>query len=361
MAAEVDFSKKLLVDPYLDWAKSEGVPIHEGFGLNLNEIEMRPWARFGVNGAIAHVGGRGDFMTVFVLELPPGGGTTPQRHMFEHAMLVLSGQGNTTVRDHTGHRHSFEWGLNSVFAPPLNTEHRLFNASGRAPARVAITCNMPAIYNMFRSEAFVFANPWDFPEREGAPEHFKGEGTFIGVRPGKHMWETNFIPDAMDLTLQNWDARGAGSSHIQLILADSILHAHISEMPIGTYKKAHRHGPDVHVFALSGEGYSLFWYQGDKDFVRVDWGPGWVFAPPDMMFHQHFNASNVRVRYLAIGHGSVRYPYTSNMWNNYKGVDRDLKEGGNQIEFKDQDPRVQRIYVEELARRGLMSRMKEFV
>jgi mannose-6-phosphate isomerase-like protein (cupin superfamily) len=351
---------KFMIDPYLDWSKREGVPIHEGFGLDLRALETRPWARFGVKGAIAHVGGRGDFMTVFVLELPPGGQTSPQKHLFEHAMLVISGHGNTTIRDHLGRGHSFEWGPNSIFAPPLNTEHQLHNASGLEPARVAITCNLPAIYNMFRNESFVFSNPCTFPEREGAPEHFKGEGNFIPVRPGKHMWETNFIPDAMDLKLQSWAARGGDSSHIQLILADSVLHAHLAEMPVGTYKKAHRHGPDVHVFPLSGEGYSLFWYEGEKDFVRIDWERGWVFAPPDMIFHQHFNTANGRVRYLAIGHGSVRYPYTQNMWKVYKGVDKDVKEGGNQIEFADQDPRVHRLFIEELARKGLAPRMKEF-
>jgi mannose-6-phosphate isomerase-like protein (cupin superfamily) len=127
-----------MTDPYLDWTKREGVPIHEDFGMDLLAIETAPWPRFGVNGAIAHVKGRGDFMTVFVLDLPPGGQTTPQRHLFEHAMLVLSGQGSTMVRDHAGHSHSFEWGPNSIFAPPLNTEHRLFNASGRESARIEV-------------------------------------------------------------------------------------------------------------------------------------------------------------------------------------------------------------------------------
>jgi hypothetical protein len=105
---------------------------------------------------------------------------------------VCTESGSTTIRDHAGHSHSFEWGPNSIFAPPLNTEHRLFNTSGREPARLAIACNLPAIYNMFRSESFVFANPISFPEREGAPEHFRGDGNFIPVRRGKHMWETNF-------------------------------------------------------------------------------------------------------------------------------------------------------------------------
>lgn len=351
---------KFMTDPYLEWSKNEGVPIYEDFGLDLLRLETRPWPRFGANGAIVHVKGRGDFMTIFLLELPPGGQTSPQRHLFEHAVLVLSGHGSATVRDHEGHNHSFEWGPNSIFAPPLNTEHRYFNVSGRVPARLAIACNMPAVYNLFRNESFVFDNPCNFPEREGAPEHFRGEGNFIPVRPGKHMWETNFIPNALDLKLQAWAARGGESSHIQLILADSTLHAHMSEMPVGTYKKAHRHGPDVHVFSLSGEGYSLFWYDGDEDFTRIDWRPGWVFAPPDMMFHQHFNASNERSRYLAIGHGSVRYPFTQNMWKVYRGVDVDVKGGGNQIEYEDQDPRVHEIFRGELAKRGVASRMKVF-
>jgi hypothetical protein len=349
---------RFMIDPYLEWSRQEGVPIHEDFGLDLLTLETKPWPRFGTDGAIVHVKGRGDFMTIFLLEIPPGGKSAPLRHLFEDAVLVLSGHGNTVIRDHTGTAHSFEWGPNSIFAPPLNSEHRYFNASSQESARLAITCNMPAIYNLFRNESFVFGNTFLFPEREGEAQHFRGDGTFIPVRPGKHMWETNFIPDALDLKLHGWAARGGGSSHVQLILADSTLHAHISEMPIGTYKKSHRHGPDVHVFCLSGEGYSLFWYEGDKDFIRIDWHPGWVFAPADMMFHQHFNAANGGCRYLAVGHGSVRYPFTQNMWKVYRGVDVNVKEGGNQIEYEDQDPRIHEIYRAELANRGIKPRMK---
>ena len=84
---------KLMVDPYKDWAKAQGVPINESFGFNLLEMETAPWARFGVNGAIAHVAGRGDFMTVFVWEIPPGGKTEPIKHLYEEAVYVLSGHG----------------------------------------------------------------------------------------------------------------------------------------------------------------------------------------------------------------------------------------------------------------------------
>jgi hypothetical protein len=348
---------KFMVDPYRDWAKGEGVPISEDFGLDLLALPTAPWARFGTRGAIAHLKGRGDFMTVFVLEIPPGGKTAPMKHLYEAAIWVMDGHGSTRVEDAAGASHTFEWGVNSIFAPPLNTQYQLFNGSGQKTARLAISCNLPAVLNLFHSETFVFDNPCTFPEREGAAKHFTGDGDFIAVRPGKHMWETNFIPDGSDLQLHTWSARGAGGKHVQLILADGVLHAHISEMPVGTYKKAHRHGPDVHVYCVSGEGYSLFWYEGDKDFTRVNWRHGWVFAPADMMYHQHFNGGGEPVRYLAVGHGSVRYPFTEYMKNIYLGIDVDVKNGGRQIEYKDQDPRVHGIFTDELAKRGLKPKM----
>jgi gentisate 1,2-dioxygenase len=297
---------------------------------------------------------------VFVLEIPPGGKTAPQKHIFEAAFCVLAGHGGALVERYSGERHQFEWGVNSVFAPPLNTRYQLFNGSGREPVRLAVSCNLPAVLNLFHNERFVFDNPATFPEREGVPAHFAGEGDFIPVRPGKHMWETNFVPDAASFKLHDWSARGKGAAHIQLILADGVLHSHISEMPVGTYKKAHRHSPDVHIYILAGEGYSLLWLEGDQDFRRVDWRPGWVFAPPDMMFHQHFNAGAEPVRYIAFTQGSVRYPTTEHMRRVYAKVDVDVKKGGNQIEYKDQDPRVHAMFVAELAKKGLTVKMQEF-
>ena len=78
---------------------------------------------------------------------------------------------------------------------------------------------------------------------------------------------------------------------MKFILADGTMHAHSSEMPVGTYKKGHRHGADFYVFTVHGTGYSLLWYPGQKEFERIDWKHGVVFVPPDNMFHQHFNTN----------------------------------------------------------------------
>ena len=168
---------------------------------------------------------------------------------------MLSGHGSTTIETSDGRKHSFEWGPKSLFALPLNARYQHFNSSGRERARLASTNNLALMLNLFHNEAFVFDNAYEFPERQGAAKYFSGEGEFIPVRPGRNMWETNFIPDLAAFELKAWDERGAGGSNMMFILADGTMHAHTSQMPVGTYKKAHRHGADFHVFAVTGHGY----------------------------------------------------------------------------------------------------------
>jgi hypothetical protein len=215
--------------------------------------------------------------------------------------------------------------------------------------------------NLFHNEAFVFENDYAFPERQGSQKAFSGEGDFIPVRPGRNMWETNFVPDLAAFELKEWAARGAGGSNMMFVLADGTMHAHISQMPVGTYKKAHRHGPDFHVFAVTGHGYSLLWYDFAKDVVRVDWQHGVVFAPPDQMFHQHFNTSPDPTRYLAVAFGGLRYPFTASKRHVFMGMDVNVQDGGCQIEYEDQDKRIHGIFLEELAKHGAKSGMGKFI
>ena len=352
---------KLLLNPYMTWAEQEGVPIVEDFGVDLLKVSTSPWPRFGVDGAIVHLKGRGDFVSIFILDLAPGKQTSPQRHLYEEVIYVLSGYGSTTIETSDGRKHSFEWGPKSLFALPLNARYQHFNSSGRESARLCSTNNLCMMLNLFHNDAFIFNNPCEFPERQGTAKYFSGEGEFIPVRPGRNMWETNFIPDLAAFELKEWAQRGAGGSSMMFVLADATMHAHTSQMPVGTYKKGHRHGADFHVFAVTGHGYSLLWYEGDKDFVRVDWQHGVVFAPPDQMFHQHFNTSSDPARYLAVAFGSLRHPFTTDKRHVFMGMDVNVKNGGCQIEYEDQDSRIHQIYLTELARYGVPSKMSKFI
>jgi hypothetical protein len=69
-----------------------------------------------------------------------------------------------------------------------------------------------------------------------------------------------------------------------------------------------------------------------------------------MMFHQHFKAGTEPVRYIAFTQGSVRYPMTAICAGSTPKVEVDVKRGGNQIEYRDQDPRIHAMFVDELAR-----------
>ena len=356
------------VDPYLDWVKKEGLPIAEDYALDLFKVETADWPRYGVKGAAAHLKGRGDFCNMFVLELPGGTSTIPQRHLYEDVYYVLEGRGSTQIEFEDGQKRSFEWGPKSLFSIPLNAKHRHFNGSGTERALLATTTNMPMIMNVFHSERFVFDTPFDFIDRAGKSEYFAGEGDLITVRPGNHMWETNFVADLAAIELKSWGDRGAGGTNIMFVLADGIMHAHISEMPVGTYKKGHRHGPSFHVMCVTGHGFSLLWFEGQKDFLRVDWKHGTVFPPADQQFHQHFNTSNHPARYLATAVGGLRYPTMQTQRNSLigkdgqkQGVSLSLKEGGGQIEYEDQDPRIHRTWLEEMKKNDVTPRMEKSI
>ena len=121
------------------------------------------------------------------------------------------------------------------------------------------------------------------------------------------------------------------------------------EMPVGTYKKAHRHGAGAHVFAVNGSGpYTLMWNEGDSDFEKhvMNGATSWVFAPPEDMFHQHFNTGSSPARYLALSLGSHRYPVLARKVTRKERIpEASIKEGGLQLDCADQDPRIHRIWL----------------
>ena len=98
----------------------------------------------------------------------------------------------------------------------------------------------------------------------GDESYFLGEGKMHDVAPGKHWWETNLLADAPNFELRPMEARGAGGINLQFNLANASMHTHISQFPVGTYKKAHGHAPGAHIVLLSGVGFSLIWPDGKK-------------------------------------------------------------------------------------------------
>ncbi len=346
---------------YSEFLAREGIPVVTGLAVpDLLEVETAPWPRLEARGAYIQLLGAEDTNTAYVLDIPPGAATAVDKHLYEEVFFVLEGRGSCEVWNHAGARVSFEWQRGSLFAIPLNTFHRLYNGSGQQRARLLGVSTAPLMINLLRNLEFVFGCPFDFTDRfAGEADYFTREGNLYS-RPDstQKIWETNFISDVYNLHLYEWVERGAGGKHMKFELANNTLIAHVSEFPVGTYKKAHRHGPGAHVVILSGQGYSLMWTDQHTDFEEIPWKPGTMFVPPGMWWHQHFNTGPVPARYLAIRWGSTKWKLTRYL--DYQGVDKDAKAGGNQIEYADQDPRIHRMFVERCRANGVEVRMDQF-
>lgn len=341
--------------------ESEQIPVISGLAVDdLKTVEVVPWPRMEARGAYIQLTGAEDTDSAHVIEIAAGESTVADRHLYEEVYFVLSGRGSCEVWNQAGARRTFEWQTGSVFAIPLNASHRLHNGSGREPVRLLGVTTAPLMINMLRNLDFIFNCPYDFADRfAGQDDYFSREG-MIYARPDSQqkIWETNFVADVYKMQLPAWAERGAGGKHMKFELADNVLVAHVSEFPVGTYKKGHRHGPGAHVIILEGHGYSLMWTDQHETFEDIHWKPGTMLVPPGLWWHQHFNTGRTPARYLAIRWGSTKWKVTRYL--DHQGVDKSAKAGGNQIEYADQDPRIHRMFVERCKATGVEVRMDEF-
>src|SRR5258706_612787 len=81
---------RYLIDSYRDWMVGEGIPIVEGIAVDLHGVETAPWPRCGggVRGAFLQLRGRGDFVGLQVIDIPPGGATDWARHLYDEVFYV---------------------------------------------------------------------------------------------------------------------------------------------------------------------------------------------------------------------------------------------------------------------------------
>jgi quercetin dioxygenase-like cupin family protein len=340
---------------YHKWIESQGIPILREFYIeDLRKIELAAWAWKGARGAYLNLIGTGDVNDGYLLEIAPGKNIAPQRLLFEEIIFVLEGSGSTSVWNDESKKVTFEWQAGSLFSPPANTWRQHFNGSGQKPARFLSVTTAPVLFNLFRDTDFILNNNHQFKRRfDEDPQSFSGAAeSYRGRR--MQVWDTNFVADVRTLAVHRWEERGPGAASVSIELSENCLTSHISEFPVGTYKKAHRHGPGAHVIIIGGQGYSLMWPEGEE-IKRFDWKDGSVVVPPERWFHQHFNTGAMPARYLAIRWGSQKYPRPWQM-KSY-GVDESVKKGGAQIEFEDEDPMIRRMFETELAKQGLQSRM----
>jgi hypothetical protein len=351
-------SGSFLINSYRNWATAEGVPVHEGFAVDLISADVKPWARFGAKGAVVNVAGRGDFLDLWLLDIAASRSTDYQRHICEAVGYVLTGQGRVMIDAGGGQAYTVSWGERSMFAIPLNARYRIVN-DGQKRARIALTTSFPIMMNLLRDDKFIFGTDFEFADRMGTRELYEGAGVALSHETAgitRHFWQTNHVEDLGAFEgLKTQQYRGRGSA-LRFLMADSVLHGHVAEIPAGAYKKAHRHMGGSHIYSVTGAGYSLLWYEGDAERVRVDWRHGVVHSPPDNMYHQHFNLGDQPARYFAIKMGNYKYPVTSRMDEQMKASADVKKKRRDQIDYEDEDPIIRQLYARALAARAFAER-----
>ncbi len=87
-----------------------------------------------------------------------------------------------------------------------------------------------------------------------------------------------------------------------------------------------------------------------------EWGPGRVVVPSNQWFHQHFNSGARPSRYLALRWNNWRFRFMR-MTDGDGSTYTDIKKGGGQIEFEDEDPGIHREFEAGLAKAGAQCRM----
>jgi quercetin dioxygenase-like cupin family protein len=353
---------------YADYQKTEGIPIYGGFAIDdVRSLELGQWARTGGQGAFINLEGTGGANAAYVCEIPAGKSLHPQRHLFEELIYVVDGVGSTSVWYTENEQVSFEWKRGSLFSIPLNAWHRHHNLRGNQPARYLSVTTAPIVMNLFHNLEFVFNCPFAFTDRfDGRADYFSTEGReHVNPRGGQHVFETNFVSDTHAVPLYARQARGAGGRMAFFELADNTLTTHISQFPVGTYKKAHRHGPGAHVLVLDGQGFSLLWREGSEP-RRVDWHAGSMLVPPDRWFHQHFNTGAEPARYLALRWGSKKHD-AGQLLNSSEAQEGqrsdapsavDVRLGGDQIEYDGEDPSFHQRFEAALAANGVACQMR---
>ena len=118
----------------------------------------------GCDGAYLQFYGSEASTGIYVGEIPPGGATLPERHLYEKIVYILQGEGVAEIQQRDRVPQNLLWRAGSLFSPPMNTLHRLINHSEQPAMFLAIT-TAPMALDHYHNEQFIFNSDFSFNDR----------------------------------------------------------------------------------------------------------------------------------------------------------------------------------------------------
>jgi mannose-6-phosphate isomerase-like protein (cupin superfamily) len=353
----------------------EGIPVFRGIGVrDTRELALAPWGRRNARGCFLMLDGLEGSKGMYVLELPAAQATTPEKHLYHEFFIVVEGRGvmETWREGAAGFRHNFEWQPGSMFRVAPNTHYRLVNSTDERALFIAAN-NAPGMFNMFRSREFIFENDYPFTAFYGGKGFYDADERIVATPYNKRAAvRANFFPDVVNCELPLDNQRAPGYRRITPMWHgfENEQTGFVAQYPTGRYSMAHYHESGAVLVCLSGEGYTYNWPRergftpwkdGHEADVRVlDYvAGGLVAAAPGggEWFHQHFGVGDKPLRLCNFWGGPNAKP--DEFINRKTGVSAlaTTREGGQTIDYRDEDPFVREQFAARLAQAGLTSTM----
>jgi mannose-6-phosphate isomerase-like protein (cupin superfamily) len=342
--------------PYEQWVEDElKLELHRGFAAGpLGRMPVGPWRERNLSATFFDFTGAESLAGMYVGEIAPGQSTTPAHQIYDEVIFIVAGHGSTTVQT-PARTYSFEWGPQSLFAIPLNATYRLYNGSGREPARFISVNTLPVMMNLFRDKRFIFDTAHDFKRIDDTADPtdavlYKPDAAHD--RTAVDLYDTNFVPDVLAVPRVSFAERGHGNKTAYFELCNSALSCHMAEHPGLQFYNPHRHGPSGFVFTIKGKGYSLMWLEGGE-MERFDWPEDdiGVIVPPTMWWHGHWGTDPLSLQ-LAVKLMSRKHPVS----HSYDGVHKHISKGGTILHYTDLDKglrdNVWKIFEQECRKNG---------
>lgn len=360
---------------YERFMAEQEIPIYRARGIyDVRELPTAPWQRMGGRGTFIQLDGTERIWGMYLVEIPSAGALNAERHIYEELFYVVEGRGSTEVwREGSPKKQRFEWQAGSFFAVPLNTWHRLVNATS-SPALVLAGTMAPPVMNIFDNQRFIFDNSFEFTERyDEADDYFKPKDE-LASDPiwGRAMRRTSLLPDVVNCELPLDNQRSPGYRRIEPHMASGNFFTFIGQYETGRYSKAHYHQSRAVLICLRGKGYTFNWPReigthpwesGKAEHVkRQDYIPGgMVSAAPGGgdWFHQHFGVAKEPLRLLVWAGGGHPGMQGGKPGEEVASGSLSLKEGGHSIDYPDEDPYIREEFERMLGQDGAESRMPE--